>query len=139
MNDCGRRHYARGWCEVHYKRWRAGRPIEGEIQERLANDVAPVIRILARFLDPDACWIWPGAQFTNGYGEIRINRKPHPVHRVVYEGMVGPIPDGQQVLHHCDTPLCCNPRHLFTGTQRDNMIDMMSKNRGRGQFKPHDK
>ena len=33
------------------------------------------------------------------------------------------------VLHRCDTPPCCNPFHLFLGTQADNNADMVSKNR----------
>lgn len=43
----------------------------------------------------------------------------------------GPIPRGLSVLHHCDNPPCCNPgpRHLFVGTQIDNVNDMIAKDR----------
>lgn len=50
-------------------------------------------------------------------------------HRQAWETANGPIPDGMQVLHHCDVPLCIEPTHLFLGTQADNMADAKRKGR----------
>jgi len=50
-------------------------------------------------------------------------------HRWAYETFVGPIPDGLGVCHHCDTPSCVRPDHLFVGTQKDNVRDCISKGR----------
>jgi hypothetical protein len=68
-----------------------------------------------------------------GYGQIggRKNGKRWPMytHRVAWELAVGPIPAGASVLHKCDVPLCCNPSHLFLGTQTDNLADAREKGR----------
>ena len=56
-------------------------------------------------------------------------RTPQKAHRIAWELTHGPIADGLFVLHTCDVPLCCNPQHLFLGTQRDNIRDAAAKGR----------
>lgn len=50
-------------------------------------------------------------------------------HRVAYELINGPIPEGLMVRHKCDNPPCCNPSHLTTGTAKDNAQDAVSRHR----------
>lgn len=67
------------------------------------------------------------------YGVIgrRIDGKTRTfkAHRVVYEYLHGPIPDGMVVMHTCDNPPCVRPDHLRLGTQGDNLRDMIAKGR----------
>lgn len=81
----------------------------------------------------DRCWNWTGGCNTPGYGQIRmgdgIKSKRMLSHRVAYELAYGEIPDGLLVCHRCDNPLCCNPTHLFLGTNADNAKDKVSKGR----------
>lgn len=75
------------------------------------------------------CHVWIGGKTRKGYGSIRVNNKTHRAHRVSYEEHIGPIPEGQFVLHKCDNPSCVNPEHLFLGTNQDNINDKCLKGR----------
>ena len=75
------------------------------------------------------CHIWTAAKYSNNYGHIRWQEKDLLAHRVAWEYENGKIPPGLQVCHKCDQPQCCNPDHLFLGTQTDNMRDMINKGR----------
>lgn len=77
----------------------------------------------------ETCWLWTGARYGTGYGSFFIDRKRFSAHRVSYELLVRPIPSGMQCLHHCDTPLCVRPSHLFLGNAKDNMRDALDKGR----------
>lgn len=74
------------------------------------------------------CWKWK-ASLRQGYGNFRLNNKMVFAHRVVYELVNGPIPEGMHVLHACDEPLCCNPAHLHLGTHAQNMREMAIRGR----------
>ena len=79
--------------------------------------------------DETGCFIWQKSKDSWGYGHIRIHGKLHKTHRIMYEEYVGEIPEGMKVCHRCDTPSCCNPDHLFLGTDADNMRDRDNKDR----------
>lgn len=79
----------------------------------------------------DACWTWTASLHTNGYGQIGSGGRGRPLlaHRVAWELFCGAIPVGMVVCHRCDNHLCCNPSHLFIGTQAENLEDMTRKGR----------
>jgi hypothetical protein len=81
------------------------------------------------FADADECWTWQGARHGKGYGHFKMGKLIAKAHRTAYELFWGPIPDGMQVLHTCDNPPCVNPKHLFLGTNNDNLQDRQRKGR----------
>lgn len=91
--------------------------------------------ILQRLMDQISvvgeCWNWTGNTIgRDGRGAIKLCSERFYVHRVSYMLFVGPVPEGLEVCHVCDNPVCCNPKHLFLGTHKENMHDMISKSRG---------
>lgn len=80
------------------------------------------------------CWEWT-ASLSNGYGRFKVKGRMVKVHRWSYSYFKGFKDSTLQVLHKCDNPKCSNPDHLFEGTHTDNMRDMSSKGRARGNGK----
>lgn len=75
------------------------------------------------------CLLWEGYANEDGYGTFRVGPTMTKAHRFAWVVENGPIPEGIKVLHKCDTPACCNPSHLFLGSQADNVKDMRAKGR----------
>lgn len=84
-------------------------------------------------VDQDVCWIWKGAR-SSGRGTVRAGRMVHYAPRIAYHLSVPAWDQSLYILHTCDNPLCCNPKHLFTGTAQDNATDRDRK----GRHRPHD-
>jgi predicted DNA-binding protein (UPF0251 family) len=83
----------------------------------------------ARVRKTRSCWPWSGARNGCGYGSIRYGGVTLLTHRLAWSLTNGAVPEGLAVLHRCDNPACCNPAHLFLGTQDDNMKDCARKGR----------
>lgn len=77
------------------------------------------------------CWIWTAAKTNKGYGKLTIRRRTWIAHRFAFTITHGMIPSSAHVLHRCDNPPCCNPDHLFLGSNDDNIRDRIAKWRGR--------
>lgn len=71
-----------------------------------------------------ACWEWIGTTDRNGYGHIwgGPGKGPLAAHRVAYELLVGPIPDGLCLDHLCRNTSCVNPQHLEPVTYAENYL-----------------
>ncbi len=79
------------------------------------------------------CWVWTGSRF-NGYGQFQAAYKHEGAHRYSYRLANGHIPDGAQILHHCDNPPCVRPEHLYAGTPKNNSDDCHNRGRARPAF-----
>ena len=110
--------------------WIKGRPlrfINGHNKSRYNSPQNVWDKIDVR--TPNECWLFFGKSLIKGYGIFWINHDGILAHRHVYDICYGVKNPKSKICHACDTPLCCNPLHLFEGTQLDNVQDMVSKNR----------
>jgi HNH endonuclease len=81
-----------------------------------------------------ACWPWTAAinHERGGYGQFKLGlpeKKTIRCNRMAWILARGDIEDGLHVLHSCDNPRCCNPAHLFVGSNLDNIKDRVAKHR----------
>lgn len=139
VEGCERPARTQGWCRMHYQRWvrngdvgtAAGRSRSSDFWSHVDKD-GPVPQHRPE-LGP--CWLWTGASDIKGYGRLRRRngRGYHKAHRLAYEALVGPIPEGlvlDHVCHNgsgcaggdgCPHRACVNPAHLEPVTQRTNV------------------
>lgn len=118
VKGCQRRAFARGWCHMHYQRWRK----HGDTSIVAAPQYPPFEeRFWSKVEKSSGCWAWTGHKNRNGYGwTLGPKGKGESAHRIAYELLVGPIPEGLQIDHLCRNRACVNPDHLEPVTQRVN-------------------
>lgn len=89
----------------------------------------------------DPCMDFPGAKTVSGYGVLRHLGKTVYAHRLAFaeaNGFTLAEIRGVVIRHTCDNPACRNPSHLITGTQFDNIRDMVERDRhARGERNKH--
>ncbi len=123
-------HHARGKGNPNYggKIKRTSRPPEERFWEKVQKKRR-------------GCWEWLGGKIPDGYGSFRINKDTVTLaHRYMWELKIELIPEGMQILHHCDNPGCVRLDHLFLGTNAMNMEDKCKKGRQtRGEAHPQAK
>ena len=116
VESCSRAAIVRRMCESHYARWKQhGDPGNTPIQEAESIEA----RFWQKVDKSGDCWEWIGA-VSSGYGHFQTDGGTTTAHRVAYQLLVGPIPDGLHVDHLCRNTLCVNPDHLEPVTQAEN-------------------
>lgn len=129
---CRRLARVKGYCPAHYQRHLKGQPLRPPILKRVYGPVAKRLRARLKIDKETGCHLWNGFRHLGGYGRIKVGGVFRMAHRQAWKAAHGPIPEGMIVLHICDNPPCCNPKHLRLGTYRDNARDRVEKGRGRG-------
>lgn len=128
IDGCEKKRYARGMCITHYQHWwRYGTP-----HVLAAPTAETYIERFWNYVDKsageDACWPWTAARDKSGYGRYGIRRENKVVfaHRFALELSIGEIPDGLIACHRCNNPPCCNVKHLYAGTVKQNHDDYVA-------------
>lgn len=133
IDGCNRPHFGRGWCEMHYDRWRSnGDPLVAQVI--LGDDGARFEAHFERYGE-DECWPWVATITHEGYGVFQSGGRQLKAHRVAYEGSGRPLPDDLTIDHLCHTNdpdchggsdcphrRCVNPRHLEAVTIVENVL-----------------
>lgn len=95
---------------------------------RRSESTPPIDRVMAKVVvkAPSGCWEFTGARQSRGHGLVRVGSRSdgserlEKAHRVAYEALVGPVPDGLVLDHLCCNPPCVNPAHLEPVTLAEN-------------------
>lgn len=103
----------------------------GVARSDLTDRVVAKLQSLAEAHGEDECWPWRWARTLPGYGNIRLTALSRNIgaHVAAYVWVHGERPDGTVIMHTCDNPPCCNPKHLFAVTQAENLQDAVRKKR----------
>lgn len=103
------------------------------VDERVATHERLVSHLA---VTPAGCWEFTGVRLkSGGYGALNAGGVKFRAHRLSWLIFRGAIADGLHVLHRCDNPPCCNPDHLFLGTNDDNIRDRNAKGRSNEEFR----
>lgn len=119
VDGCAKNVLARALCSMHYGRLRRWGSVTGSAPRPSLAE-----RLWSRVSKTETCWNWTGSATKSGYGQIftggpGVNRMSY-THRLAYELLVAPIPDGLEIDHLCRNQLCCNPKHLEPVTVFEN-------------------
>lgn len=132
VTGCIQKAYCRGFCTTHYMRWKTHG--DALIKNKFQQDIPLEERFWSKvdMRNPFECWPWLAAlrRKDEGYGAFWINGRHQPASRIAYILIFNDVPVDIQVCHKCDNPNCCNPEHLFVGTNVDNARDRDNKGRG---------
>jgi hypothetical protein len=132
VDECERKHYGRGWCSMHYKRWaKHGDPMIA-LQNQTARGLTSAERLAARSVRRGQCLIYApewNLQAHRSFNALLRGRNTK-AHIVAWElANQREVPAGMCVCHRCDVPACIEPTHLFLGTVADNNADRDAKGR----------
>lgn len=126
VDDCEKPAHARGWCPMHYQRWRQHgdpsvnlKPIGTPLRVRFDLKVDRHGPVPEHAPELGNCWTWTD-HTVGGYGRIQVEGRGVLAHRLSYELEYGSIPEGAWIDHRCHEKKCVRPSHLRPATAAQN-------------------
>lgn len=124
FEGCERKHHSKGLCRPHYLQHRRGKPLTPNRTtprlKEMTSKKALKVKIIQASRSEGECWIWPNKPDKDGYGFMHYYGKQRRAHRLVYELLVGDIPEGLLLDHINCTRRCVNPEHLRPVSRKQN-------------------
>lgn len=127
VEGCSRDVIARGYCTLHYQRWKkagdpgASAPVRGAALRWLID--------VAATHGGDGCLTYPFRRRPDGYADLQVDGQKVLAHRVVCAEVNGPAPtcDGE-AAHSCGRGHegCVSGGHLRWDTRNGNMADKVA-------------
>lgn len=119
---CPRSYYARGYCSMHYARWRKTGDPFGLLKRPPPKPRSDLRVFRTCFIVADnGCWEWKRPLDTHGYGRFTLKGQRMQAHRASYLLFIGTIADGMELDHLCRNPCCVNPFHVQPVSHAENM------------------
>jgi hypothetical protein len=111
-----------------------------ELRHWRGDPMAVAFRFWCHVASPDenGCMEWQRSRHKSGYGHTSTwASKDGYAHRAAWRFTHGDIPPKKAILHTCNNRPCCNPEHLYLGTQADvvRKRDALGHNGMRGKLK----
>jgi hypothetical protein len=126
IEGCNKPHWGHGYCQSHLFRFkRNGNPLAGRVCK---GEPLNFLENVVLLYDKDDCLLWPyGKSSSGGYGVVKIDGRQIRVNRRVCELVYGSPPTEEyQAAHKCGNSSCCNPKHLYWATPKENQADRIS-------------
>lgn len=117
--DCARPRRGK-WCVAHRARLERYGDVRPDIPLRPRGDINATFWPKVERRGAAECWPWTAYRDSKGYGHVSVNGATRPAHRVAYELLVRPIPDGLTIDHLCLNTGCVNPAHMEPVTASEN-------------------
>lgn len=125
VEGCGLLHKGHGYCSKHLDRFKK----HGDANFTTKTERGKPLQFIMSIPETDGCVLWPYGLDTHGYGQLNYEGRMTLAHRLSLLQKQEPSDAGMWALHSCDTPRCVNPKHLYWGTRRQNIDDMVNRDR----------